>query len=313
MKNIGWYFYRNYLTEAVVNEIYRTKEKYKEKKKQNEEIQKIFEKRNEPILNTIWENSELVSTITSNQTLDLKTTYPGLFSGSGIAHDISETGAFKLGFMFDHTTGQPYLPGSSVKGTIRSAFPFRLAELASRRKKKEETHKDAKRMFEKAQVLLEEYFQKNEIEKIKTLTPKQIFLLEWEIFEGVKITNIEAIWDDDIEKIKFSNIKTEAIESYERDIFYDAFIKEANTTKPFLASDFITPHKHKDRNKKHLDALVNPVPIQFLKILPNVTFQFNFDLKDGLIKAEEKKIIFRQILRDFGIGAKTNVGYGQFE
>jgi CRISPR-associated protein Cmr6 len=51
----------------------------------------------------------------------------------------------------------------------------------------------------------------------------------------------------------------------------------------------------------------------FLKILPEVTIQFQFDLKDGLLTKGQKEDLFRRLLLDFGIGAKTNVGYGQFE
>ena len=53
----------------------------------------------------------------------LYTTYPGLLMGSGNLHDISCKGAYKLGFSFDYVNGLPYLPGSSLKGILRSAFP----------------------------------------------------------------------------------------------------------------------------------------------------------------------------------------------
>ena len=51
----------------------------------------------------------------------------------------------------------------------------------------------------------------------------------------------------------------------------------------------------------------------FLKVSPDVEFQFNFNVKDGktLTKIEKLKL-FAAILLDFGIGAKTNVGYGKF-
>lgn len=317
MINVGWYFYRNYLNQDVIKEIDKHKREIKDKKRLNEAIQKVFEKQNTPILNTTWDDQKRVSILASTQIISLKTTYPGLFSGSGIAHGTGETGEFKLGFAFDHITGQPYLAGSSVKGTIRSAFPFRLAELATKQIKKDK--KESDRMFAKAKVLLEEYLLKIDClknDKEIPLSAKQLFQLEWEIFEGVKITNLDKIWNDDLTKINFSKLEIESIGSYERDIFYDAFISEPNSTNKILGKDFITPHKHK--TNRNLDALVNPIPIQFLKILPNVTFQFNFDLKpstfDGIcISADVKKQLFRQILLEFGIGAKTNVGYGQFE
>ena len=51
----------------------------------------------------------------------------------------------------------------------------------------------------------------------------------------------------------------------------------------------------------------------FVKVLPNVTFRFDFELKDSdLLKKEGKLLLFARILSDIGIGAKTNVGYGKF-
>ncbi len=54
---------------------------------------------------------------------DLITRYPGLLIGLGNPHEISATGVIKLGFSFDYVTGLPYLPGSSLKGILRSYFP----------------------------------------------------------------------------------------------------------------------------------------------------------------------------------------------
>ncbi len=63
----------------------------------------------------------------SLQNLDiikLCTTYPGLTTGVGMPHGIKEQNEdFKIGFYFDHTTGLPLIPGSSVKGALRAAFP----------------------------------------------------------------------------------------------------------------------------------------------------------------------------------------------
>jgi len=57
-----------------------------------------------------------------NKTLELVTTYPGLLIGSGYDHEAGLFGVLKLGFFFDHATGLPIIPGSSVKGVLRSVF-----------------------------------------------------------------------------------------------------------------------------------------------------------------------------------------------
>ena len=99
--------------------------------------------------------------------------------------------------------------------------------------------------------------------------------------------------------------KTEKPKSiYQRDIFYEARVIE--TEGILLKDDYITPHGD--------DLLKNPTPLRFIKVAPNVMFEFSFDLKDTtLLTAKEKRELFIQLLEMFGIGAKTNVGYGQFE
>lgn len=80
--------------------------------------------------------------------------------------------------------------------------------------------------------------------------------------------------------------------------------------------EFITPHS---------DIIKNPIPINCLKVKPGVSFEFGFylndcQLSDGLqitdglkITVKEKIELFKTILTDVGIGAKTNVGFGQLE
>lgn len=85
------------------------------------------------------------------------------------------------------------------------------------------------------------------------------------------------------------------------DIFFDATI--SNADDKILGDDYITPHD---------DALQNPTPLRFIKVLPNTTFRFDFELSNGLISKAEKVKLFQNILEDLGLGAKTNVGYGKF-
>lgn len=59
------------------------------------------------------------------------TTYPGLLVGTGYAHGTQKSDDdIKIGFSFDYVTGQPYIPASSVKGTLRSFFKYHPNELA---------------------------------------------------------------------------------------------------------------------------------------------------------------------------------------
>ncbi len=211
------------------------------------------------------------------QSFTFITTYPGLVLGTGYHHETGVEGEFKIGFYFDHTTGLPVIPGSSVKGLLRSAFP-------NRENKK----------------LTDEY--KN---------PRAAYLQE--IFEELKFENLESINIDNLELEIFEGIKNKdakkASEKYlpmnERDIFHDAFPEKVSDDDGLFSDDFITPHGD--------NPLKNPIPLKFLKVSPGVSFQFIFDLKDGIITKEEKLKLLLNIVLDMGVGAKTNVGYGQFD
>ena len=51
----------------------------------------------------------------------MKTAYPGMLVGTGYPHGAGQDDNYiKNGLSFDYTSGQPYIPGSSVKGIIRS-------------------------------------------------------------------------------------------------------------------------------------------------------------------------------------------------
>lgn len=70
-----------------------------------------------------------VSDIKGLKQFTMEVRYPGLLVGIGYPHDFGELlgkeaakEAIKLGFSFDYVTGLPYIPGSSVKGVLRSAF-----------------------------------------------------------------------------------------------------------------------------------------------------------------------------------------------
>ena len=99
------------------------------------------------------------------------------------------------------------------------------------------------------------------------------------------------------------NIKELEAEIFDNsDIFFDATISKASGK--ILGDDYITPHA---------DELKDPKPLRFIKVMPEVTFRFDFELSDGVISKENKSKLFQNILEDLGLGAKTNVGYGKFE
>jgi CRISPR-associated protein Cmr6 len=222
----------------------------------------------------------------------LKTTYPGLLCGSGYAHDTGAMGDFKIGFYFDHTTGQPVIPGSSVKGVCRSVFEM------------ERGKNTGKKSVAAVRFILEEI-----LDRHKNI---ENFTLRNKIEAAIQSLPDES--EDSVKKIKrlveqiFGKDNTKG-----SDIFFDAVLDiDPNNSNPFLANDFITPHKHP--TNRALDPFTNPNPIQFLKVRSEVPFEFRFKIIDfdEVWTKEVKLELFKQILLTLGIGAKTNVGYGQF-
>ena len=226
-------------------------------------------------LNNLGINFANLDELRNSKIDDLDTCYPGLLAGAGYAHEIGGMeDELKLGFFFDHTTGLPCIPGSSVKGVLRSAceadkgnyIKYIIDELASGKRVSSVTLKAVSLASDPVKIIVEHG------QKYSELVLK--------VFEG------------------------KGMEPYKREVFFDAFpIHSTNENGKFLDNDYITHHE---------SPIKDPNPVQFMKILPGVTFRFDFRLNNEVIDADLKLELFRQIILDLGIGAKTNVGYGQF-
>lgn len=178
-------------------------------------------------------------------TICMKTKYPGLLIGTGYPHGSGRADDdIKCGFSIDYVSGQPYIPGSSVKGVLRSHF---------------KDHADA-------------------VAEIAKISKNDVKALEANIFDC-------------------------------GDTFLDAVLYDGNEKNHILGADYITPHK---------EATKDPILVHIMKILPDVRFEFRFIVsdykKDGFtFTGAQKTALFRTLLELFGIGAKTNVGYGILE
>ena len=173
-----------------------------------------------------------------NHTFLMTVCYPGLMTGLGNQHSAGIADEeIAAGFSFDYVTGQPYIPGSTVKGALRRHFkdhPGIIQALCGR----------------------------------------------------------DEVWVKGLEQDIFEN----------NDVFFDAVLHESNAGKTVMDLEFITPHP---------SPTENPVPIKLIKVRPNVCFEFRFRLHDGQwLTAKEKEELFQKLLACFGIGAKTNVGFG---
>lgn len=189
--------------------------------------------------------------------IELETQYPGLYVGLGYAHGLpGSNDDIKNGFFFDHTTGLPIVPASSVKGKLRSAF---------------------EEMPEYTLLLLQEtkFFANADEATVKALLN--------ELFEG-------------------EGEKQQPLPMNQRTVFFDAYPCQCSN-QGLLGPDSITPHDEK--------GLQEPNPIKMLKVKGGVRWRFPFrfaPMEEG--RKEALVQVFTQLLMDWGIGAKTNVGYG---
>lgn len=273
--NIGWLYYKD---------LYRNFRQFQYKNDSHKDItvqheEKLFKQKIGTIcrshLNSFVDLNKRILQLTSPEcgftSFTLKTIYPGLLTGIGLSHGVKCKGDIKVGFQFDFTTGLPYIPGSSIKGALRSVFPDPNI--------RDESYNEP-RISYLSSLLIDTL-------KINNLSKDNILLLGQQIFQES---------DDDTL----------------RDVFMDALITDVASATSltikdyFIGNDYITPHK--------ISPLHEPIPIQFLKVLPEVTFTFTFRLSPvcSLLTPQQRKKLYKEILKDIGIGAKTNVGYGHF-
>lgn len=278
--NLGWLFYREYFRGFTYPEV--PENDSQEKKKVNERTEKFFALKDRLLYDfelNKYADKTSYTRLPENRFagFELVTDYPGMLIGSGYTHDIAAVGATKMGFYFDHTTGLPTIPGSSVKGILRSAFPGR---------DREATRAENQQIAEGKMVYLKEVLTEAGIDKA-TANDDFVIALEKQLFEGTLPDGNQVPMPD-------------------RFVCHDAVV--VGTNGGLMGPDFITPHKK--------PATGEPNPIQLLKVLPGVRFRFTFQLPqvvigETTISSVLLQKLVKRVLLDLGVGAKTNVGYGQ--
>lgn len=277
--NVGWLYYREYYRDYAVNRGKVVKYPGRRGGRDIEETMNKHEyllkyRRNPFLLSSKLDgmldaNRQLSGDLTKAgfASLAFRTLYPGMIIGLGLSHGTPVDGDLKCGFQFDYATGLPIIPGSSVKGVLRSVFPD------------PDIKEQNERNMQKARYIA------------RLLREQKIKLDERNMFSAVRQLAKQIFEHDEAKR-------------FGMDVFMDAILTGPSTGE-FLADDYLTPHdKYKD-----------PVPIQFLKVLPDIEFTFFFKLTAFKIgeKEVDKLDLFRSILEDVGVGAKTNVGYGHLE
>lgn len=198
---------------------------------------------------------------------------PGLLIGSGLAHGLpgSEEDV-KTGLQFDYTSGLPVIPGSSVKGVIRSAFP----------------------------TIKEDKEQSNEADSEKLNYIKSLI---------ADIPEFSALGLEDKDILELGNQMFNHGDIFADALLvgYGTRMKQHGPVKQVLTEDYITPHTGGPLAQPIPIKIVKVAPgVTFA-----FCFKFN-ETKIGarVVSASMKKALCAAILQDLGVGAKTNVGYG---
>lgn len=212
----------------------------------------------------------------ANSSISLTTTYPGLLVGAGYSHpSLHEVKKENKNDISDFQLGFFFDHTTGLPVISGSSVKGILKSVFPQDKFKDKEAKENRLNYVREKA-----------EKVKS---------------GIE----NLIKEDNWEKIFFGE------KPNRKHIFCDAYIEEFLNDGKIFEDDYITPH--------HNNIFKEPTPIRFLKIAPSIKITFQFVLhgypnKDNpLITKENIAAVFKQILLDFGIGAKRNVGYGQFQ
>lgn len=205
--------------------------------------------------------------------VNMRVQAPGLLIGSGLAHGLpgSEEDV-KTGLQFDYTSGLPVIPGSSVKGVIRSAFP------TIKEDKEQSNEADSEKLNYIKSLIAD-------IPEFRSLVLEDNDILEL----GNQMFNHGDVFADALV------------------VGYGTRMKQHGTVKQVLAEDYITPHTGGPLAQPVPIKIVKVAPGGTFAFC----FKFS-ETKIGakVVSASMKKALCAAILQDLGVGAKTNVGYG---
>lgn len=98
--------------------------------------------------------------------------------------------------------------------------------------------------------------------------------------------------------------------------FYNSYPVAVENQSNIFDIDVINVHyqDYYAGNEKKPNEYKNPIPINFLCIRPGVKFKFYLFLKNKLKDLKDDiEMNFKNMLKDHGVGAKTNIDFGYFE
>lgn len=229
----------------------------------------------EQVKSAISVNSDVLEVLRSANysVVNMRVQAPGLLIGSGLAHGLpSSEEDVKTGLQFDYTSGLPVIPGSSVKGVIRSAFP------TIKEDKEQSNEADAEKLnYIKGLIA--------DIPEFSSLVLEDEDILEL----GNQMFNHGDVFADALL------------------VGYGTRMKQHGPVKQVLAEDYITPHTGGPLAQPVPIKIVKVAPGATFAFC----FKFSATKMGAkVVSASMKKALCSAILQELGVGAKTNVGYG---
>ena len=199
---------------------------------------------------------------------------------------------FEVGLSWDPILDLPFIPGSSLKGAIRSY----MLDLCRTKEEKDTTVEEKKDEIKKC------------VENVVSL-----FGVPTRDEEIARLAGYES-----------SIVSEEGSEGLA--IFSDAYPIDFSDTYGLLTPDIITPHYYKGGEVVDNEFNAQPTPITFLTVAPEVTFRsiiavsgegekYVKELSEMFFGNSNSYSLVPFILFAFtmGIGAKTSRGYGEFD
>jgi len=206
---------------------------------------------------------------------------------------LGDESVYETSIRLNRNYGVPYIPGSALKGVAKHYAIYRLVdELRSK------TFDDEVDFFKLAGIIQQKFEEPDDskIESLRNLTFK---------------LNDEEVSFEELRKIF-------GTQRYEGSIiFFDAFpIPDEIGQNPILELDIMNPHYQPYyQNNEPPGDWHNPNPIFFLTVPEGIVFQFAIAPRDerGVCLLDKARDILISALEEFGVGAKTALGYGRFK
>lgn len=218
---------------------------------------------------------------------------------SRLAIGLGDESVYETSIRLHRNYGIPYIPGSALKGIAKHWGIYRLVDANWEFLGKMLGENDFFRLAGRVQKLLEE----PDDEKVEEFKPLSFTLKGGSISFG------------DLRKIFGTQRREGSI------IFFDAFpdpkcLEGKNNRKPVLELDIMNPHYQPYYQQGEAPGdWHSPTPIFFFAVPRGIKFQFAVAARDkeGKKLIEKARALLIDALKNFGIGAKTSLGYGKLE